>query len=161
MCTCKHPIPNNRSLCFLIFIAVKNVKSLTCGRFFFLMEINEVNGCGWRRINWIRCMWFWSGSWRRATSNTSSLHCNTWISPFIIHYAQTQWKNRPYNRFFDSIIKKKWDCCFSAATHLSPSLLHQMFLVLGCMKFLHQSTFLTIKITFWSWVFVLTSCSSW
>lgn len=51
---------------------------------FFFMEINEVNGCWWRRINWIRCVCFWSGNSRRATLNTSSPHCNTWLSHFTI-----------------------------------------------------------------------------
>lgn len=61
---------------------------------FFFMEINEVNGCGWRRINWIRCVCFWSGNSRRATLNTSSPHCNTWISPLtIIMYCERRDKD--------------------------------------------------------------------
>lgn len=124
--------------------------SLTCiSSWVFCVEINEVNGCRWRRINWIRCMWFWSGSSRRATSNTSSPHCNTWISPFTIHYAQTQRKNRPYNRSFDSIIKKKTallsHCCntsvsFPSSPDVSHFRLHGVFTSVNICD--HKNSFL-------------------
>lgn len=70
---------------YLNLVSVEFALHLKCPWFF--LEINEVNSCGIRRITWIRCILFWSGRWRTATSNTSSPHFNTWILLFTIHHA--------------------------------------------------------------------------